>query len=192
MSPSISFVDVETMVMKSRYIPSDKTLDESTIPVFSILPASLSTRRKNRGLEAVACNQKSHPDGKQNVEGYKCWGFLQSPPNQASYLHRVVELDFSAGVDAGVVSAEYVWEGSTTMLNSFGLDVSESGPHAFSSPKNKPKDLKVSAAFFVTGSEMVVLERAKGQVSILMVALRYFSIVSMYLYLTLFISREEM
>ena len=163
----MSFAEVETMEIKSRYIPSDKTLENSTIPVFSILPASLSTRRKNRGLEAIACNQKSYPNGKQKKgkkDGYKCWGFLQSPPVQSSYLHRVVELDFSEGVDKATVTAEYVWEGSTTKLNSFDLDVSASGPHPLSSPKNKPKDLKISAAFWVKDAEMVVLERAKGQV----------------------------
>lgn len=163
-SPSISFVDANTMEIKSRYIPKDKKLENSTIPVFSILPASLSTRRKNRGLEAIACNQKSQPGDKQTIEGYKCWAFLQSPPNKASYLHRVIELDFSAGIDAATVTAEYVWEGSTTMLNSFGLDVSASGPHPLSNAGNKPQDLKVSAAFWVKGEEMIVLERAKGQV----------------------------
>merc|ERR1740121_3056944 len=153
-SPSISFLYSDGTVVH-RYIPEDQSLPDSTYPVSSILPSIYSNRRKNRGLEALACNQKYVGGKEEEIDGYKCWAFLQSPIAQDSYVHRVIELDFSNGVDLATVTAEYVFEGTPTPTSFYGTVNPDS---IWIESANKPKDLKVSGAFYTQKNKIAVLE----------------------------------
>jgi len=151
-SPSVAVVEPSTGTVKIRYTPVSKPLPDAPYSVSNILSDALTSRRKNRGFEGLAC---SHGEAQ-----LLCWIFLQSPMLQSSYVHRVVELDMTDPLAASV-SAEYVWEGTKTPTDSNGNAVADS---MWTNAANKPKDLKVSAAFWTGSKKVAVLERAKSQV----------------------------
>lgn len=146
--PGLLFVDGEGVV-RMAFGPEGVEL-ATPYPYRAILPKVLGLRRENRGLENLALSG----------DGRTAWIVLQSPigptsdPNyEGSLVARAVRLDVSNPLEARVTGLYLV---------------------PFSEPKaypeaNKPKDLKFSAATWVAGERILLLERANGGARIFLV-----------------------
>lgn len=148
-SPSLLVVDRDGKVLV-RYVPEGLRLEGAPYPVQEILPRVLLERRKNRGFENLALSK----------DGKSAWAVLQSPLGSTkddglsnSLVARAVRFDLSDPLKARVTGMYLV---------------------PFSDPasypkKNKPKDMKYSAAQWLRGEEILLLERADGGVKVFLV-----------------------
>jgi alkaline phosphatase len=147
-SPSLLYVDPEGRI-QVRYVPQGLGL-KASYPVQEVLPPILRLRRNNRGLENLALS----------ADGKTAWVVLQSPigptsdPGFAeSLVARAVRLDVSDPMRARVTGMYLV---------------------PFSDPKDYPKkslpkDMMFSAAQWVKGEQVLLLERAKGGARVFLV-----------------------
>jgi Esterase-like activity of phytase len=140
-SPSIVIISESGQVLK-RYTPAGKTLAGSAYPVSDILPAILAQRRSNRGFEAVAVSK----------DGSTAYAMTQSPlgptgsgtPTRNSRVLRVLKLDISDPLNLQV-TAQYVFLLSPASEYPIG---------------NRPQDLKLSSAAWVSEGRLLLLERS--------------------------------
>lgn len=147
-APALLYVDPQGTV-RMGYVPKGVQIP-APYPVKAILPEVLALRRENRGLENLALSG----------DGKTAWVVLQSPigstkdPAYAeSLVARAVRLDVSDPMN-GRVTGLYL--------------VPFSSPAEY--PKaNQPKDMKFSAAAWVGGERILLLERAEGRARIFLV-----------------------
>ncbi len=138
-SPSVVIVGINGRVLK-RYTPEGKTLPGANYSVSDILPPVLKERRANRGFESLALS----PDGQT------AYTVMQSPmgrttagsPYRDSRLLRILRMDISDPLNLQVT-------GHFVVLMS---PVAEY-------PGNAPRDLKISAASWVSPDRLLFLER---------------------------------
>ncbi|BDG29787.1 esterase-like activity of phytase family protein [Thermus thermophilus] len=147
-SPSLVYADSRGRVLM-RYTPKGVRLDTS-YPTRDLLPALLALRRNNRGLENLALSG----------DGKTAWVLLQSPIGPTSdpafdrsLVARAVRLDVSDPFRARVTGMYLV---------------PFSDPQAYPKP-NRPRDMKFSAALWLRGQEVLLLERAEGGARIFVV-----------------------
>ena len=139
-SPSLAIISETGKVLK-RYTPQGVTLPEAAYPVRDRLPAILRQRRANRGFEAVAVSR----------DGRTAYTMTQSPlgptgagtPTRNSRVLRVLRLDITDPLDLQVT-------GQFVMLLSPATDYPAG---------NRPQDLKLSAAAWVTDGKLLLIER---------------------------------
>ncbi|MGH8991175.1 MAG: esterase-like activity of phytase family protein [Acidimicrobiia bacterium] len=138
--PSVIKVAPDGTVL-ARYVPAG-LLDEFTgagYPVFDTLPASHAYRRQNRGYEGLAIS----PDGSTLFAALQ--SPLQLPPNpnvgRDSRNTRILRLE-----PDGTVTGEFVYrfEPATTFDPT---------------PGNRPRDMKISALYALSATQVLVLER---------------------------------
>ncbi|WP_318774258.1 esterase-like activity of phytase family protein [Thermus sp.] len=140
-SPSLLYVDPRGRLLV-RYTPEGVRFS-ARYPVRDILPKVLALRRNNRGLENLALSG----------DGKTAWAILQSPIGStrdpaydASLVARAVRLDVS-DPERVRVTGMYL--------------VPFSDPKDYPKP-NRPRDMKYSAATWVDGEKILLLERAEG------------------------------
>lgn len=146
--PAVLYVDSQGVV-RMGYGPEGVQVSPP-YPYKAILPKVLGLRRENRGLENLAVSG----------DGRTAWAILQSPIGstkdpayESSLVARAVRLDVSNPLDAKVTGLYLV---------------AFSNPQDYPEP-NKPKDMKFSAATWVGGERILLLERAKSGARIFLV-----------------------
>ena len=102
-SPSVAIVDHTSGRIKVRYTPAGVTLPMAQYDVKPILPAVLTNRRLNKGLEGLALT----PDGKT------AYAVLQTPMGDDkaydnSLVNRIVRIDHFDDPATAVTGAEYL------------------------------------------------------------------------------------
>jgi hypothetical protein len=140
-SPSVVIISDAGKVL-TRYTPTSKPLSGAAYPVSNTLPAILENRRANRGFESIAVSD----------DGRTAYTMTQSPlgptgataPTRNSRVLRVLELDITDPLNLSV-TAEYVLLMSPASTYPAG---------------NRPQDLKVSSAAWVSEKKLLVLERS--------------------------------
>ncbi|AFV77343.1 hypothetical protein Theos_2356 (plasmid) [Thermus oshimai JL-2] len=147
-SPSLVYLNPEGRILM-RYTPKGIRL-EADYPVRDILPGVLSLRRNNRGLENLALSG----------DGRTAWALLQSPIGSTrdpaydgSLVVRAVRLDVSDPLRVQVTGMYLV---------------PFSPPSEYPKP-NRPRDMKYSAAAWVEGERLLLLERAEGGARVFLV-----------------------
>lgn len=140
-SPSLLYADARGHVLM-RYTPEGVRL-AARYPVRDILPRVLALRRNNRGLENLALSG----------DGRTAWALLQSaigstrdPAYDGSLVARAVRLDVSDPLRARVTGMYLV---------------PFSDPRDYPRP-NRPRDMMYSAAAWMEGERLLLLERAQG------------------------------
>lgn len=140
-SPSIAIISDGGKVLK-RYIPQGKTLAGAACAVSDNLPPILAQRRSSRGFESIAISN----------DGKSAYTMTQSPlgpttpataPTRNSRVLRVLRLDVSDPLNAQVT-------GQFVLLMS---------PASTYPAGNRPQDLKLSAAAWVSENKLLLLER---------------------------------
>ena len=149
-SPSLLYADARGHVLM-RYTPQGVRL-AARYPVRDILPEVLALRRNNRGLENLALSG----------DGRTAWALLQSaigstrdPAYDVSLVVRAVRLDVSDPLRARITGMYLV---------------------PFSDPRdypgsNRPRNMMYSAAAWVEGERLLLLERAQGGARVYLVDL---------------------
>ena len=140
-SPSVVIISDEGKVL-TRYTPASKTLSGAAYPVSNTLPTILDRRRANRGFECIAVSD----------DGRTAYTMTQSPlgptsataPTRNSRVLRVLEMDITDPLNLSV-TAEYVLLMSPASTYPAG---------------NRPQDLKLSSAAWVSEKKLLVLERS--------------------------------
>jgi hypothetical protein len=102
-SPSVAIVDGATGKIKVRYTPAGITLPSAQYLVKPILPAVLSNRRSNKGLEGLALS----PDGKT------AYAVLQAPMGEGKayddgLVNRIVRIDHFDEPQLATTGGEYL------------------------------------------------------------------------------------
>jgi hypothetical protein len=139
-SPSLAIISDSGKVLK-RYTPEGRKLEGAAYPVSDNLPAILKDRRPSRGFECIAISR----------DGRTAYTMTQSPmgptgagtPTRNSRVLRVLELDVSDPLDIQVT-------GQFVLL----MSLVSTYP-----PGNRPQDLKLSAAAWVSEKKLLLLER---------------------------------
>jgi len=140
-SPPVVIIS-DTGKVLTRYTPVTKALAGAAYPVSNTLPDILKNRRANRGFECIAVSD----------DGRTAYTMTQSPlgptgataPTRNSRVLRVLEMDISDPLNLSV-TAEYVLLMSPATTYPAG---------------NRPQDLKVSSAAWVSEGKLLVLERS--------------------------------
>jgi alkaline phosphatase len=140
-SPSVVIISDLGKVLK-RYTPAGKTLSGAAYPVSDSLPALVAQRRANRGFEAVAVSD----------DGRTAYTMTQSPlgstgagaPTRNSRILRVLKMDISDPMNLQVI-AQFVLRLSEASIYPAG---------------NRPQDLKLSSAAWVSENKLLLLERS--------------------------------
>jgi alkaline phosphatase len=140
-SPSLAIISDGGKVLK-RYTPAGKTLAGAAYPVVDNLPAILAQRRPNRGFESIAVSR----------DGRTAYTMTQSPlgptssgaPTRNSRILRVFRLDVSDPLNAQV-TGQFLMK----------LSLASAYPAG-----NRPQDLKLSSAAWVSENKLLVLERS--------------------------------
>ena len=140
-SPSIAILSDSGKVLK-RYTPQGKTLSGAAYSVVDNLPAILAQRRANRGFESIALSR----------DGRTAYTMTQSPlgPTSAgsatrnSRVLRVLRLDLNDPLNAQVT----------------GQFLVKLSPATTYPAGNRPQDLKLSSAAWVSENKLLVLERS--------------------------------
>ena len=123
-----------------RYTPEGKTLEAANYTVIDNLPGVLKQRRANRGFEGIAVSD----------DGRTAYTVMQSPmgptgagtPTRESRLVRVLRMDISDPLDMQVTGQFVVYMSPATDY-----------------PGNAARDLKISAASWVSPDRLLFLER---------------------------------
>jgi len=139
-NPSIAIISDAGKVLK-RYIPQGRTLPGAACAVSDNLPAILERRRSSRGFESIAISG----------DGKTAYTMTQSPlgptgattPTRNSRVLRVLRLDVSDPLNAQVT-------GQFVLL----MSLASTYPAG-----NRPQDLKLSAAAWVSENKLLLLER---------------------------------
>ncbi|KAA8499606.1 Gigasin-3a [Porphyridium purpureum] len=158
-SPSVLLVRLSDGEVLERYVPGNiaPQLEGASYPIVGNLPDIFSLRRNNRGFEFVA---------KPPSESYIIAG-LQSPmlaPNGASennLIIRMVKMMIEATGDASR-PVRLVYEGQYFM--------EATGPRGYVED-DLARNMKMSGAFFNSEETMVVLERARNEVKLLIASM---------------------
>jgi hypothetical protein len=152
-SPSIFVVSPKGQVLV-RYTPASKPLTNATYPVKAILPDVFTLRRVNKGFENLALSG----------DGRFTYAILQGPMGDAkderyteSRIIRALKLDVSRPLDAKVVG-EYLVQAS---------------PAGDYSAKQKQAKISWNDADWIAPDRLLVIERGKNQVKLLLVDLRH-------------------
>lgn len=140
-NPSIAIISDTGRVLK-RYTPQGKTLSGAAYPVSDTLPGILTQRRANRGFESIAVS----PDGQT------AYTMTQSPlgptgataPTRNSRILRALRLNISDPLNI-------------TVTGTFLIRLSEASTYPAG---NRPQDLKLSAAAWVSDEKLLLLERS--------------------------------
>ena len=140
-SPSVAIVSESGKVLK-RHIPLGKSLPGAACAVSDNLPAVLSNRRSSRGFECIAVSG----------DGKTAYTMTQSPlgptgngtPTRLSRVLRVLRLDVSDPLNTHVT-------GQFVLLMS---------PASTYPAGNRPQDLKLSSADWVSENKLLLLERS--------------------------------
>jgi alkaline phosphatase len=141
-SPSLAIISDAGKVLK-RYTPTGKLLPGAAYEVSDTLPGVLAQRRANRGIECIAISG----------DGKTAYTMTQSPlgptspasaPTRNSRVLRLLRLDVSEPLDAKVT-------GQFVLLMS---------PATNFPTGNRPQDLKLSAAAWVSENKLLLLERS--------------------------------
>jgi hypothetical protein len=138
--PSVVIVSSTGHVLK-RYTPGGKTWPNANYSVSDILPPVLNARRANRGFESIALS----PDGRT------AYTVMQSPlgvttagtPTRDSLLVRILRMDISDPLNMQVT----------------GHFVYSMRPAGEYPQGNFARDLKISAAVWVSEDRLLILER---------------------------------
>ena len=125
-----------------RYTPQGKALAGSAYTVSDTLPAILAQRRANRGFESIAVAD----------DGRTAYTLTQSPlgptgataPTRNSRILRVLRLDISDPLNLQVTGQ-------------FLVRMSDAATYPAG---NRPQDLKVSSAAWVSENKLLLLERS--------------------------------
>jgi alkaline phosphatase len=148
-SPSILVVATNGQILM-RYTPQSKPLPQATYPVKAILPDIFAHRRDNKGFENLALS----------ADGKFAYALLQTPMGNAkepryagSRVIRCVKLDVSHPLDAKV-AGEYL------ALESEAAEYSA---------KQKQDKISWSDADWLAPDQLVVIERGKGRVRLVLV-----------------------
>lgn len=156
-SPSVVIADYNTGVIAARHVPSSKAtaLNKAMYPIIGDIPDVFANRRKNRGFEGVVVDGK----GKYAI------AILQSPmlgddaeKTSKNRIIRCALFKIKLGQD-GIPHLSY--------KHSFVIEASPVS--SYFNEKNKPADMKYSAAQYHSPGKFVVLERAKSQVKLFLV-----------------------
>lgn len=140
-NPSLAILNDAGRVLK-RHIPAGRTLTGAACAVSDNLPAILAQRRSSRGFECVAVSS----------DGKTAYTMTQSPlgpttpssaPTRNSRVLRLLRLDVSDPVNAQV-TGQFVLLMSSASTYPAG---------------NRPQDLKLSAAAWVSENKLLLLER---------------------------------
>jgi hypothetical protein len=140
-SPSVAILGATGKVLK-RYTPQGKILLGTAYPVSDNLPAILAQRRSNRGFECVAVSN----------DGRTAYTMTQSPlgptgataPTRMSRIVRVLRLDINDPLNLQV-TGQFLLR----------MSLASSYPAG-----NRPQDLKVSSAAWVSENKLLLLERS--------------------------------
>ena len=140
-SPSLAIISDAGKVLK-RYTPQGKALAGSAYTVSDTLPAILAQRRANRGFESIAVAD----------DGRTAYTLTQSPlgptgataPTRNSRILRVLRLDISDPLNLQVTGQ-------------FLVRMSDAATYPAG---NRPQDLKVSSAAWVSENKLLLLERS--------------------------------
>lgn len=155
-SPSIVVADYKTGIIASRHVPSSKkeALSAARYPIVGDIPDVFANRRKNRGFEGVVVDG----DGKYAI------AILQSP---------MLGSDDTKTINNPIIRCAYfeiTTDGPVPALaykKSFAIEASPVS--SYFNTKNKPKDMKYSAAQYHSPGKFIALERAKSQVKLFLV-----------------------
>jgi len=140
-SPSLVIISDDGKVLK-RYTPQGKTLAGAAYSVSDTLPAILKERRSNRGFESMAVSR----------DGQTAYTMTQSPlgptgataPTRNSRILRVLRFDISDPLNI-------------QLTGEFLVQMSDASTYPAG---NRPQDLKVSAAAWVSKNKLLLLERS--------------------------------
>lgn len=150
-SPSILIVSKSGEVLM-RYTPQSKPLPQATYPVKAILPDIFAHRRDNKGFENLALSG----DGKFAYALLQSpMGNTQDPRFAASRVIRVLKLDVTSPINAKV-AGEYL--APVSAASEF-------------SAKQKQEKVSWSDADWVAPEKLLVSERGKGLVRLMLVDL---------------------
>ncbi len=143
MGPSIAHVSSDGRLLK-RYVPADAAEDykASEAEIVASLPAILSKRQGNRGIETIAIS----PD-----EAF-LYFIMQNPlanPDAKAYQQAKNTRLFKMGRASGKLIGEYVYQLDDPQ--SFGLD-----------PSTKQNDPRISELTALGTDRLLVLERTEG------------------------------
>jgi len=188
--PSVAFVSADAINVGKvlcKYVPINapafENLDVTGYDIKKNLPEIYNSRYQDKGFEGVACNQKCTLD-KQCVDGYTCLLFMQAPlriqpytsdnvePSlstedaepQRSYLYRVLEMNYLAGINYATPGKEFIVEAAITPMTSYSVPYTGTPSSIWTDLTNEPKDLSISDAVYIDVNQVAVVERAKGQV----------------------------
>ncbi len=147
-APALLYLDAKGTVQMG-YVPKGVQI-QAPYPIRDTLPRVLALRRENRGLENLALSG----------DGKTAWVVLQSPIGSTkdsaygdSLVARAVRLDVSNPLEVRVTGLYLV---------------PFSDPKEYPKP-NKPKDMKYSAAAWVSEERILLLERASGGARVFLV-----------------------
>lgn len=150
--PSLLVTDASGRILV-RYMPAGKPLPGAVYPVTGLLPARYAQRRLNRGFESVALS----PDGKT------AFAILQSPMGEVaderyaeSRVLRALKLDLSDPLKAKVIAEHLVIIGDLADYPG----------------TKRQQDMKVSDAAWVAPDRLLLLERGKGLVRLVLADFR--------------------
>jgi alkaline phosphatase len=140
-SPSLAIISDDGKVLK-RYTPQGKKLTGAAYAVSDTLPAILAQRRSNRGFESMAVSR----------DGQTAYTMTQSPlgptgataPTRNSRILRVLRFDISDPLNL-------------QLTGEFLVQMSDASTYPAG---NRPQDLKVSAAAWVSKNKLLLLERS--------------------------------
>jgi alkaline phosphatase len=148
-SPSILVVAADGRVLM-RYTPKSKPLPESTYPVKAILPDVFARRRDNKGFENLALSS----DGKFAYALLQApMGSIKEPRYANSRVIRAVKLDVENPLDAKVVG-EYL---------------ALTSPAGNESKNQQPDKISWSDADWIAPEKLLVIEREKNLVKVMLV-----------------------
>lgn len=139
-SPSVAIISDAGKILK-RYTPGGRTLAGAIHPVADNLPAILKERRASRGFECIAVSS----------DGRTAYTMTQSPlgptgataPTRNSRVLRILKLDVSNPLNMQVTGQ-------------FLMKMSDAATYPLG---NRPQDLKLSAAAWVSETKLLLLER---------------------------------
>lgn len=157
-SPSVVIADYKTGIITSRHVPFSKAsaLSEAKYPIVGDIPDVFVNRRKNRGFEGVVV------DG----EGKYAIALLQSPmlgaDSESTVDNAIIRCAYFSIESMGIYAAP-----TLTYKYSFAIEASPTS--SYFNLKNKPKDIKYSAAQYHSPGKFIALERAKSQVKLFLV-----------------------
>lgn len=150
-SPSVVIANYKTGVITSRHVPTilAEDLKDASYPIVGDIPAVFANRRKNRGFEAIVVDKHA----KYVI------AILQSPmlgEDDDNTINNII-------IRAAYFSVSMSEYNIPTLTYKKSFVIEGSSPAAYENKSNKAKDIKYSAAQYLSERKFIALERAKGQ-----------------------------